>query len=162
MAVRRTLKSRAQLMSNNSKQPDIREALAKSEEANKRLARAFGESVCKDVQECLASRFLAQQEEGGHHQAAMKNLSASDQLEHLEEMEAASRAVFQRKTKELNAALMTEEEASFKCKSVIKHLLNGAMEAQVKTIDAFSRKRKKLASETTGTRDNPIYLSNFD
>ena len=54
-------------------------------------------------------------------------------------MEASSRGVFERKTKELNdnVALMAEEEASRKRKSTIKHMINGAMEAQVQMLGAF-------------------------
>ena len=54
---------------------------------DKRMARAFGVNVCKTVQEIL------------HFRTPMHEWRTSDQLEHLEEMEAASRAVFERHKK---------------------------------------------------------------
>ena len=53
------------------------------------MARAFGLDVCKTVQETL------------HFRTPMHEWRTSDQLEHLEEMETASRAVFERHKKRI-------------------------------------------------------------
>ena len=43
-----------------------------------------------------------------------------------------------------------------------KRLLDAAIQAEVNTTAAFQRKRQKLMSKPSGTRDNPIYLSAYD
>ena len=74
---------------------------------NKRMARAFGKDVCKTVQEIL--HFQEHQEV-----PAMVDLPTSVQLEHLEEMETASRSVFERRKKALWDAQVEARDAHLK------------------------------------------------
>ena len=99
--------------------------------SNKTMARAFGLDVCKTVQETLRFPYLHE-------------WRTSDQLEHLEEMETASRAVFERHKKHIRDEQLTsrDEHATHMC--TLARQLNAVLDAEQNTIDAFQRKRKKL------------------
>ena len=117
-----------------------------TEESNKRMARAFGMDVSKTIQETL-HHF----QEGPQSGKAFDDLPSSEQLEHLEEMETASRLVFSRK----RAALQEAREAAIaehqKTMSAVKRIMDNYFRAELNMNAAFKRKREKLMSKPSGT-----------
>ena len=104
--------------------------------------------VCKTVQETL------------HFRTPMHEWRTSDQLEHLEEMETASRAVFERHKKRIRDEELKsrDEHATHMC--TLARQLNAVLDAEQNTIDAFQCRRKKLKlGDESGVQNNPIYVS---
>ena len=109
----------------------------RTEESNKRMARAFGMEVSKTIQETL-HRF----QEGPPSGKAFDDLPSSEQLEHLEEMETASRLVFSRKRaarQEAREAAIAEHQ---KTMSAVKRAMDIAFRSELNMNAAFKRKRE--------------------
>ena len=87
----------------------------------------------------------------------------SDQLEHLEEMETASRTVFERHKKHIRDEQLTSRDQHATHMCTLARQLNAVLDAEQNTIDAFQRKRKKLKlADGLGVQNNPIYVSQYD
>ena len=78
-------------------------------------------------------------------------------------MQTASRLVFSRKRaarQEAREAAIAEHQ---KTMSAVKRAMDIAFRSELNMNAAFKRKREKLMNKpSSGTRDNPVYVSEYD